>query len=440
MLRVVGMARARTRSVAAAERRAQQDATAALEPADFDGDEAHDFDYEFEGPDDLAEALMEDADEESDASPTRRGRRARNDDRAQGRAVQGAVTGQSDSTQYNKLAREFSKFKNEVGAHMQLLEATAKRNRTEHQRLSREMEDMRRKLDEAGTGGFSSSHADAAVPLTVDEMQDKWTIANDTWTWKQFRGTAEAVYRLMRVPFDNRAFVTMCERGSPDLDRAQPLAWRYKVITQEAMFRPYWGQVMNYITKKQTTIDVMGEVILGELVALFVVSCRPTDYVPLSSYIAMTRTSVAEIQALSESEIRTMKVTSVITTQALVQADGVMWPSSFPIEMRSGEGIRSVGHYQNEMKKAKVESTPSDVRGSAGRPANVSTGAAVPSQTAGGSVGGRPKVSTAGRCAKCLRLGHRFQDCQNAAHPQFNVDATYELLNRVGRGLVPLPA
>jgi hypothetical protein len=131
-LRVVGMARARTRSVAAAERRAQQDATAALEPADFDGDEAHDFDYEFEGPDDLAEALMEDADEESDASPTRRGRRARNDDSAQGRAVQGAVTGQSDSTQYNRLTREFSKFKNEVGAHVQLLEAAAKRSRTEH--------------------------------------------------------------------------------------------------------------------------------------------------------------------------------------------------------------------------------------------------------------------------------------------------------------------
>jgi hypothetical protein len=68
-------------------------------------------------------------------------------------------------------------------------------------------------------------------------MQDKWTIANDTWTWKQFRGTAESVYRLMRVPFDNRAFVTMCARGSPDLDRAQPLAWRYKAILQAATKR-----------------------------------------------------------------------------------------------------------------------------------------------------------------------------------------------------------
>jgi hypothetical protein len=65
------MARARTRSVAAAERRAQQDAAAVLEPADFDGD---------------------------DASATRRGRRARNDDRAKGRAVQSAVAGQSGRT------------------------------------------------------------------------------------------------------------------------------------------------------------------------------------------------------------------------------------------------------------------------------------------------------------------------------------------------------
>jgi hypothetical protein len=196
---------------------------------------------------------------------TRRGRRARNDDRAQGRAVQSAVTGQSDSAQSNRLAREFSKFKNEVGAHVQLLEAAAKRSRTSTSVCR-------------ATWRICVASSTKTAPA-VDEMQDKWTIANDTWTWKQFRGTAESVYRLMRVPFDNRAFVTMCARGSPDLDRAQPLAWRYKVITQETMFRPYWAQVMNYITKKQATIDVMGEVILGELVALFIVSCRPTDYV-----------------------------------------------------------------------------------------------------------------------------------------------------------------
>jgi hypothetical protein len=344
------------------------------------------------------------------------------------------------------IFREVDGLRAHTDAKVQALEADVKRARTENQRLTREVAELRR-LGQVGPGR-TVAHTEAAIPLTRDQMQEKWKVGTDPWSWKAFKPTAEKVYRLMSAPFDNPSFVMMCDRGSAELDRAQPLAWRYKVITHDPMFRPYWAQVMNYVTKAQETIDVMGEIILGELAALYLVTNRGTDIVPLSSYLAMTRSDVSDVLALTESEIKTLKKPSVITAQALMEADGLTWPSTMPGDIRSGEAIRSVCHYQEELRKARMaEKAPASeqsVAPAGARPQRtevtpVVQAVPVAPRVASAAKQTKPKEKSAGPatsnlCSRCVRSGHRSQECMYAAHVEYNPKAPYDLLSRVGRG------
>jgi hypothetical protein len=103
----------------------------------------------------------------------------------------------------------------------------------------------------------------------------------------------------MSAPFDNPSFVMMCDRRSAE-----------------------WATTPCPSVLGSVAIDVIDHP--GELADLYLVTlctCRRTFI-----HDAFRRVRCVG----SESEIRTQKKPSVITAQALLETDGLTWPSTMP--------------------------------------------------------------------------------------------------------------